>query len=289
MSQPITLQEIVHRTSDLPSVPAAAIKVMRETQSSTSSAATIAHILSVDQSLSARVLRLANSAYYSLVRKVSDLQEAVVVLGMRNVRNLAVVASTYPWMERPLQGYSLGPRQMWSHAIGTALGAQTVAAKTGAWQQDEAFTAGLLHDLGKVALSVWLDQKLAAAVTYATHAGLTFDQAERKFLGFDHCEVGGFLARDWNLPTDIEYAVRYHHTPDEAPDHQPVVDCVHVGNFLAMGLGYGLGGDGLLYALSNGSLKRLSLNDASLDELSADLERAYHEYDALFQELAAAA
>src|SRR5690242_15728442 len=98
MSTTITIEEIVKKTPDLPSMPAAAIKVMRETESTTSSASSIAHILAQDQALSARVLRLANSAYYGLSRKVANLQESVIVLGMRCVRNLCLVASTYPWM-----------------------------------------------------------------------------------------------------------------------------------------------------------------------------------------------
>ena len=214
----------------------------------------MAQILSADQSLSARVLRLANSAFYGLSRKVNDLQEAVVILGMRNIKNLALVAGTYPWMNRPLPGYCLGPRAMWTHAFGTAVGAQQVAKISGKVKEDVAFTAGLLHDIGKVAVSIWLENKVVAILNYAHREGLSFDEAERKILGYDHTQVGEHLAAAWNLPEDLVAAVRWHHSPDEAPGNPPLVDCVHLGNYLTMTMGYGLGGDGLLYRFSEASL-----------------------------------
>lgn len=288
MSHTITIQDIVSRTTDLPTIPAAAIKVMKETQKSDSNAASVAKILSTDQALSARVLRLANSAYYGLSRRVGDLQESVVILGMRSVKNLATVAATYPWMSKPLTGYSLGPEEMWRHSFGTAVGAQLVATKSGKIAPDVAFTAGLLHDLGKAALSIWLESKIAAIKLYASREQIPFDLAERKVLGYDHCQVGAYLAQNWNLPEEIELAALYHHRPDEAPGNHPVVDCVHIGDYLTTTMGFGLGGDGLHYAFSSKSLERLGLQEKDLDKLTDDFVEGYEAYETLFNELRAA-
>ncbi|MCW5937119.1 MAG: HDOD domain-containing protein [Fimbriimonadaceae bacterium] len=286
MSSTITLEDIVKRTPDLPSLPAAAMKVMREADSSTSNARSIANILAQDQALTARVLRLANSAYYGLQRKVSNLQESVVVLGMRCVRNLCMVAATYPWMSRKLDGYNLGPKELWTHSFGTALGAQLAAQECKKCDPDLAFTAGLLHDIGKVALSVWLENKSNLIAEYSAKANVPFDEAERKILGYDHTEVGEHLGRQWNLPDEIVSAIRYHHEPDECPEPSALVDCVHVGNFLTLTMGFGLGGDGLLYRVCEGSFERLGLKPDDLDALADTFVVGYEEYEKLFAELA---
>ena len=283
----ITIEQIVGKTPDLPTIPAAAIKVMRETQSSTANAASIARILATDQALSARVLRLANSAYYGLMRKVTDLQDAVVVLGMRSVKDLALVASTYPWMRRSVTGYCLGPEQMWSHAFGTAVGAQLAARLSRKVQEDVAFTAGLLHDIGKVALSVWLENKLGGILLYAGREQISFDEAERRILGYDHCQVGHFLAKEWNLPDEISFACLFHHNPAAATEHQGVVDCVHVGDYLCSMMGFGVGGDGLLYQFDGDSLVRLGISTDDFDRIADEFVMRYEDYEILFKELAA--
>ncbi len=288
MAATITLEDIVRKTTDLPSIPSAALQVMRHADSNTASAETIAQCLAQDQSLSVRVLRLANSAYYGLTRQVSDLQEAVVVLGMRSVRSLAMVAATYPWMVRQLKGYCLGPRQLWAHSFGTALGAQLVARASGRCHEDHAFTAGLLHDIGKVALSVWLENRMGAICNYAAREDLTFDQAERKILGFDHAEVGKYLADSWNLPAEITAAIRFHHEPDACKPPLPVVDCVHIGSYLTLSMGFGLGGDGLRYTFSQQSLDRIGLTPDRLDALIDAFVEGYETCEGLFEELVAA-
>lgn len=288
MGTVVTLEDIVAKTPDLPSFPAAAMKVLREAESSTSNASSIAQILAQDQALSARVLRLANSAYYGLTRKVSNLQESVVVLGTRCVRNLCMVAATYPWMSRSLDGYALGPRELWTHSFGTALGSQFIARFSKKCNEDLAFTAGLLHDIGKVALSVWLENKTLSVAKYASQADVTFDAAEKRILGFDHCQVGEHLAINWNLPEDIVAAIRWHHTPGAIENTPPLVDCVHLGIYMTMAMGLGLGGDGLQYEFCPDSFDRLGISATALDQIADEFLSAYAEYEQMFHELAAA-
>lgn len=287
-SASLTIEDIVAKTQDLPTLPAAALKVIQQTTSSETTAGQIAATLASDQALAARVLRLANSAYYGLSRQIAGLQDAVVVLGTQSVRNLALVASSYPWLSRPLQGYSLGPKQMWTHSFGTAIGAQLVAQRAQIPMADTVFTAGLLHDIGKVVLSVWLENKVAALYSLAVHEGVPFDVAERKLLGFDHTEVGRYVAAQWNLPEPILDAVRFHHDPNASQPSSPVADAVHVGDYLTMALGFGLGGDGLQYVLYGEALERLRLSAEDLDQVTDAFVASYERYEALFEELQAA-
>jgi HD-like signal output (HDOD) protein len=287
VSHTITIEQIVAKTTDLPTIPAAAIKVMRETQSSSSSAASVAKIIVTDQALSARVLRLANSAYYGLSRRIVDLPEAVVVLGMKSVKNLALVAGTYPWMQRPVTGYCLGPAEMWRHAFGTAVASQIIARVSGKASEDVSFTAGLLHDLGKVALSVWIENKMGAILLYAGREEISFDEAERRVLGYDHCQVGYHLATNWNLPEELCEAALHHHTPSQATMHHGIVDCVHVGDYICSAMGFGLGGDGMLYRFDETSLDRLGISSNQVDAVTDEFVEKFEEYETLFTEMAA--
>jgi HD-like signal output (HDOD) protein len=285
-SPTLTLEDIVAKTSDLPALPAAALAVMRETDSPTGSAQSIARYLSQDQALTARILRLANSAYYGLSRQIMDVSDAVVVLGMRCIRNLCMVASTYPWMVKPLKGYGLGPREMWTHSFAVAVGSQIVANRSKNAVADQAFTAGLLHNLGKVALSIWLEDKLAGMLAIACRESLTFDQVERKVLGFDHCEVGAHMGEGWNLPKPLVEAMRFHHTPNDCDPANPLVDCVHVADYLTMSMGLGLGGDGLRYDFHEASLARLGLTPECFDQLAEEFMVAYEQHEKLFEDAA---
>jgi putative nucleotidyltransferase with HDIG domain len=285
VSTTLTIEDIVKKTPDLPTIPAAALAVMRETDSSMSSAHSVAMQIAQDQALTARVLRLANSAYYGLSRQVVDLQEAVVVLGMRCVRNLAVVAATYPWMSQPLKGYQLAPKQMWTHSFGVAVAAQQIAKKTQAAPDETVFIAGLLHNIGKVALSIWLENKLAMMMALAVKENIPFDHLERKILGFDHADVGAYLGEQWNLPKVFIEAIHYHHKPNECVPPSTTVDCVHIGDYMTMSMGFGLGGDGLKYDLCEDSLRRINVQESDLELLLSDFVEEYQKYEALFEEM----
>jgi len=284
----LTVESLVSSISDLPSLPQAALRVIELTDNSASTALTIASVLAQDQALAVKVLRLANSAYYGLSRKVSTLQDAVVVLGMRTVRNLALVASSYPWMVKPVAGYDLGPKQLFCHSFGVATGAQLVARYCRFANPDEAFTAGLMCDIGKIAMSSCLEGSVHRIVEAAQNFCLSFDLAERQLFGFDHAEVGEYLARSWNFPAQAIEAIRYHHAPQTIQKWNPIVDCVHVGDYLTSIMGFGLGADGMQYIFDDSTLERLSMKAEDLDQVVNEFVEQYEAYERNFEELQAA-
>lgn len=278
----MTLEQLVDGTPDLPTLPAAALAVIQETDSATATGRSIASHLAKDQALAARVLRLANSAYYGLTRQVSDIQEAVVVLGLRAVRNLAVVASSYPWMSKPFPGYGLGPMQLWKHSFATAVSARTVAQKYGSVDPDTVFTAGLVHNLGKSVFGSHLEGRGPAFINAVKKGQCTFSTIEAQYFGHDHAAVGGHLAERWNLPKALIYGIRFHHSPDEANDFQQLVDCVHVGDNLSFALDIGLEEDGMIHALSENSLQRLGIVPDDYEALVAACLEAYRENEQFY-------
>lgn len=267
----LTLDEIVERTSDIPTIPEAALAVVRLSNDVHANASAIADKISHDQSLTARVLRLSNSAYYGLPRQITSLQDAVIMLGMKTVRHLALVASTFPWLVQPRKGYGLEPHALWTHSIAVSIGAQMIGDRTRKFSTDEAFTAGLLHDLGKIILNMWMEDKVAAMVERSLSEKIPFNLLERETLGFDHCEAGAYLAERWNLPESLILAIRYHHSPDDCDPPSLLVDAIHVADAISMSLGYGLGGDGLCYQLSDAAVERLGLSSEQIDLLTSDI------------------
>jgi HD-like signal output (HDOD) protein len=147
---------------------------------------------------------------------------------------------------------------------------------------DLTFISGLLHDLGKVALAIWLESRSQTMLKLAIQENLTFDEVERKILGFDHCDVGGYLAEQWNLPASLALAMRYHHNPMglETPDH--TVECIHIGDYMTMTLGMGIGVDGLRYELQHECLTSLGLTETDFEEILAGFPEKYHQYEEMF-------
>ncbi len=277
------IERLLGRRAELPSIPAVVFKVVQETRDSNSNASSIATLLAQDQAMTARILRMANSAFFGMSKKVVQIQEAVVLLGFKNVSRLALLAGTFPWLKRPAAGYLLGPKELWSRSIGIAVGAKVVAERVKI-DTEAAFTAGLMADIGKVALSGALENRAFEIRSIIEKLGVGFDQAESYMLGFDHSDVGAFLAESWGFPAELIECIQYHHQPDEVEGNK-LVDCVHIGDYLAMCMGLGLGFDGMGYEISENALSRLGLGADDLDRLTDEFVSQYEKHEQIFAEL----
>lgn len=278
----LTLDAVIRAVPDLPALPSACLAVLKETGASSATATSVAAPILSDQGLSARVLRLANSAYYGLSREVVKVQDAVVILGFRTVRSLVMVAGTYPLLKRRLDGYAMDAEDLWRHSAAVAVAASVLARQTERLSPDEAFCYGLLHDIGKLPLAEVVNGQLPALLR-RVETGIPFDRAERETFGFDHADVGGHLAARWNLPREFVNTARYHHRPDEAPETSPAVDVVHVAVALSLQLGYGLGADGLGYTLCPNALQRLDLSADAMERIAGSVDESVRAHRALFE------
>lgn len=283
----LTLDEVVKHTKDLPVFNPIAAQIIQEAGKADTSAHLLAKLILRDQSLAAKVLRLANSSYYGLPRRVENLEQAVVVLGTHSIRNLALAAASYPWLSRPLTGFNLKADQLWMHSFGTGVAAGLVAKLTRSCDNDLALTSGLLHDIGLVALGLWMSTKSSALLQYAQREGLPFHEVEKKVLGFDHTQVGEALAEVWNIPPAMVRVIRWHHEPQSNPNPTALVDCVHIGIQLMAILNKGLSEAGFAFDFDEASLSRLGINMRHLDSVADNVLRSMDEYAGLFMEDAA--
>lgn len=219
--------------NNLPALPEIVLELLSTIDQETVSIDYLAGRLSRDQVLSAKVLRLANSSFYGFQGRVGSVRDAMVVLGIRVVRSLvtaAGIARSFPKLPADQRSAS----EIWHHAFATATCARAIAGAQGL-DAEAAFTAGLIHDLGRLVLLIHFPDAYRCVSESARVNGIFLAEAERRVLGIDHAEVGYELALRWRLPESISVAVRDHHQTVEA-SAKSLADAVHVADALVHGL-----------------------------------------------------
>ena len=203
---------------NIPPFPRAAQQVMKMLRDPRVQIPKVAEIVSLDQGFASKVLRMANSAYFGLPRRVSNVTEALVLLGWANVRIVLISASVGPILCRGLKSYDMKEGVLWEHSVGSAFATQMMSKDLAPETYNMAFTSGLLHDVGKVALDMQIKGDLRKQFIDLV-ASCGPDVAEKEIAGYTHSEVGGYLCDRWNLPVEIAEAIRFHHEPSssEAP------------------------------------------------------------------------
>jgi putative nucleotidyltransferase with HDIG domain len=217
---------------------------------------------------------MANSAYYGYARRISSINEAIMVLGFGTVRNLVLAASVSNVMNKELQGYFLLKGELWKHSMSTALIAKTLARKINYQFADQAFTAGLLHDIGKVILNTYMTSMFEKVIQKVQTENIPFMEAEQQILGFDHAEVGSRVAERWNLPKELVEAIAKHHSPVTAEINPMLTSIVHVADATSMSMGIGLGGDGLLYPFDGYATQKLGVTEDMIEQIIAEIADA---------------
>jgi len=199
------------------------------------SAKDVMHLISVDPGLSARVLHLANSAYYGLAREIDTIHRAVVVLGFNTIISLSISSSMGKIFEGNNACAHLPGALLWKHSMGTAVCAKLIAHKTGLFDKETAFIAGLLHDLGKLLESSYLPEDLGNIIKLAKEKGIGFKDAEVQVIGMDHCEVAATLLKSWAFPSHLVESIQYHHEPIKAQelDSNILASIINFADFIA--------------------------------------------------------
>lgn len=260
-------QRILKEVRDLPPFSAIANRALKLTNDPRSSAVDISRVISYDPAFTARVLRMANSAYYGFARKVTTVSEAIVILGYETLKSVVLALTLQNFYDREIKGYGLEKGELWKHSVGCALAARLIANQVKYPNIEEAFIAGLLHDVGKVLLNLFVKEELYQIIEMAGSQGLSFAEAEKRILGFDHQEIGAKVANKWNFNDKIVEAIQYHHRPDRAKKDPDLTAIVHVADFICLSLGLGVGSDGMLYPLKKEALNQLKLDEPEIDNI----------------------
>ena len=272
-SKELIKTRIISKMKEIKSFPQFVVETLRKLNDPTSNASDVAQSLSRDEGLVLRILKLANSAAYGISRSISDVPEAIALLGYKNVSNIVLAATVYSIMDKGLSGYALDRGELWRHSLTVAYVSRYIAQITGKVPPEEAYVGGLLHDIGKVVLNDYVRFGYGIIVKMVEEESIPFTEAETRVLGFDHAMVGSLLVEKWGLPDGCKYSTALHHRPNdlepEYAKYQPLLDVVSVANSMCLMLGIGIGADGLQSYMYPEPLARLGIND--FESLMSDL------------------
>lgn len=272
------VEEIIEKISDIPMLPQLVTRLLGVIGERIHSTKDMVKIIETDSALTSRILKVANSAAFFRGQNIHSVSQAVIHLGERTVVGIAIGSCTSNIFHKPLEGYAGEEGELWDHSLRTAIASREVSVmaskKTSA---DLVYTAGLLHDIGKVIISEFL-VKHTEELTRQCHEGLyvDFTTAEKHRTGTDHSQVGFSLAKHWKLPEPICEVIRYHHSPAEAgePDRE-LVYAVHIGDILAMLGGSGTGADALSYRIDPSYGQYFDINEDNIPNLLLQIQEDF--------------
>lgn len=227
------VKNLFGRMRKLPSVPSVYVRLMKKLQMPEASIDDIGEIVGEDLNLTAKVLQMVNSAAFGLNRTVATPQDAVGYLGMERTKGLVLVASAFAQADNPKPG-GLSVDELWRHSLATARFARTIAKDHAGRLAEEAFTAGLLHDVGKLLFAVNIGDEYNEAQKKAQERRVSIDEIEKETFGATHAQVGACVLGIWGLPPNILQAIAFHHCPESLSEAGfNILTAVHVANALA--------------------------------------------------------
>jgi len=277
--------EIIQNIKKLPTLPVIFEKILETIDDPHSSATILQETIKNDQSITAKVLNMANSAYYGYAKRVSDLSRAIVILGFDMVKNIALSVSVFNiFHETEKNNVFFDREQFWLHSIATGYLGKMIADKIQYFEPDKAFIACLLHDIGKVVLDSYFEEKYKLAVETAVVEKIPFRDAERAVIGFDHTDVGFLLGEKWNFPDELITAIHHHHQPNLSPlRHAPLTYLTYLANIICQEENIGKGGSILPITIDGKAFSVLSLKSSQEKQIREDIQNLRGKLEAMLQ------
>jgi len=260
-----TIKQRAAELSNLPTLPGVIQVVSTMVEDADTSAQQLGAVISRDQVLSARILRMVNSPFYGFPGRISSVTHALVLLGFNVVKGLILTTSVF-------ENLGKDARSLWHHSLGVSFISRRIAKELKMPDPDEFMVSGLLHDIGKVILSHVAPREYEAARKVAAVKHIHISVAEQEVMGVTHTEIAGLVANNWHLPGRLQDVLMYHHKPREAKHSPAYTGVVHLADILARGMGYGDGGDPTMPPLDHESFQRLGLSYQQIDQILAQAE-----------------
>jgi putative nucleotidyltransferase with HDIG domain len=271
------LDDYINKCKQLPPAPKVLPLLLKRLSQPNLDSDGIVQLVALDPALTASALLVCNSAYFGSATSVGDLREAVTRLGFQNLYRIVAAVSGARALGPAQKGYGIEEGELWRHSVTTAVAAQLVAKDLGA-DENLAFTAGLLHDIGKIVLAQTLEHIYTDLVAETERNQSALLESEKKLLGVQHAEVGGRLLARWNFPADLVAAVWFHHHPGAASPHQRLASLVYLGNMIAYFIGAGYGHMAFAF---RGRAEALQVLDLSPDEIPKYMIRVVESLEAV--------
>jgi HD-like signal output (HDOD) protein len=259
-------KKILRHMKDLPPIPQTILKAREIMTNPDSDFKELANLFETDQAIAAKILKLSNSPYYGYSGKITSIQRASVILGHKTLIELLTVIGTAGLLGNKLAGYWLDSGALWKHSLAVAFGSRIIASKIDPALSNDAFTSGLIHDVGKLILDQYIKERWELFEKFMADGEHTFLDAEKKILDLDHAEVASEVCKNWNIPEPLTVAIRYHHHPSHSNSSE-LAYIVHVADAIAMMTGLGVGIDGTLYKMDDTAMAFLNLREENLNDI----------------------
>ncbi|HNS55485.1 MAG TPA: HDOD domain-containing protein [Smithellaceae bacterium] len=274
-----TVDRILKSITTLPAFPATGNKVAQLLSKPDYSVAEIANVIKLDPSITANILKMANSVYFGTRQKISTINDAVVHLGQKNLLRAIQTAGVSKYYKKGAGGYYDKATDLWEHSVAVALMSQIISKKITGEEDTTLYTAALLHDVGKIIMGEFVRDSLAKISALVSTQRVSFVEAEQFVIGINHAELGGKIAAYWNFPVEIREAISFHHRPDLLEKEEKMMPwIVYMADQACLMLGLGGGIDGLSYRAVDQVLKKFNLRmkdlEMSMVLLTDDLNRA---------------
>jgi putative nucleotidyltransferase with HDIG domain len=271
----VSPEEILKSVKRVPALSPGASRLLDVLGTGCYEVADIVQVIETDSGLTANVLKVVNSAAMGLRRDITTVHQAVAFLGDTKIIGIALTNSGGEIFNQALAGYAGDRGDLGRHCLWVAIAARELARHTGGRvDKGVAFTAGLLHDIGKVVISDFMVEVMPRIVAGASDE--TFGdhlEAERQVMGTDHCEVGRELGRHWRMPESLVAGIQHHHRPALAPeDFRPMAYVIHLADTLAMMQGIGTGVDDMQYELAPDYADHVQIEASGLEGLTLDTQ-----------------
>ena len=278
MPHTLTPAQYIGNITELPAMPQVASQVMRLIAEPDVRSAEIERVILMDQALSAQILKISNSAIFGMMREVKTLSQAIMTLGLSTIKCVAIASST---KSRYAKGFvdAAHRKLMWEHSMTVAIASGAFARLAKVQLREEAFLAGLLHDVGKTILSMKNPKEYEALLRQAEADDIDCCKLEQVVFGFDHAEIGAAFASHWNLPDSLSQIIRWHHEPKFLADRsvERQLACIALGNAFAHERSCAIGGRDSVLLAETEAQAILKLKDGVLEDLREQVEELVSE------------
>ena len=261
-----SMRKRVAALKNVPTLPSIFEKINRLMEGSDTAAEDIANIISSDQALSARLLRVVNSVFYGFPGRISNLTHALIILGFDVVKGLVLSTSVFEMM------LAEGFNSLWEHSLGCAVTAGVITKKIDCPNPEEISIAALLHDIGKVIIKIELPEESSLIDQEVAKRQISTFEAEEKVLGFNHTTIGRWLCQEWHLPKELSDPIIYHHKPNFSRFARRATAIVHIADVLVRGIGFGFAGDNMVPQIDPKSWETLDISDSQLEDIIKAIE-----------------
>jgi putative nucleotidyltransferase with HDIG domain len=262
------IEDIISAIDTLTPIPPVAAQIMALAEDENSSMSDISDLIIHDPSITASLLKICNSAYFGLARKVESVRDAITLLGLDQIVELVLLNSTAENFKDEPDGYGLGEGELWQHAVLSAHVAKMLAKNHGvARKKHLIFTAALLKDIGKLIMGRYVAFSYEKINILVGSKGYSFNEAEKEVIGMNHEEIGALLGEKWRFGKKLIYIIRNHHMSEEACRDDAEIALVYLADIVCMMMGFGTGVDGLAYRFYGDVLNRMNLNDHDLQKI----------------------